>query len=217
MEKQTMHPNRYFLTLALLTPLMLFASWVSASEVDAHEHEHKQEHRQHGVHKHGVGKINIAQEDKEIYIELESPAANIVGFEHAPDSEADHEALEKALTQLKNGTDLFLLPDAAGCRLVNADITTPLQDHADDSSHREDGKHAGEQHAHEDSHEHEGETHSDITATWQFSCAQPEKLDQIMVILFEVFPKTEHLQVQYITGKQQGATKLSATQPVLRF
>jgi hypothetical protein len=208
-----MYPKKYSQTLALLSPLVLFAPWVSASEVDAHEHEHKQEHRQHAAHRHGVGKINIAQEDKEIYIELDCPAANIVGFEHAPESEADHDALEKALAQLKNGTGLFLLPDAAGCRLVDADITTPLQDHADDSSHHE----AGEHHADEDSHEHEGETHSDITATWRYSCANPEALDQVSVQLFEVFPMTERLQVQFISGKRQGAAELSASQRVLRF
>ena len=35
--------------------------------------------------------------------------------------------------------------------------------------------------------------------------------------LFEAFPMTERLAVQFITGKQQGAAELSASQSVLRF
>jgi len=175
-----------------------------------------EERRHHDAHEHGAGKLDIAREGTELHIGLDSPAANIVGFEHAPASAADHQALKKALARLKDGAGLFRLPDAAGCRLVDADITTPLQDH-DEPPHREAGEHAGEHHAHEDSHEHGGETHADITAAWHFSCAHPEKLDKVIVKLFEVFPMTERLQVQYITGKQQGAAVLSASQPAVRF
>jgi hypothetical protein len=119
--------KRNLLTLALLSPLVLFAPWISASEVDAHEHEHQQEHRQHAAHEHGVGKINIAQEGKEIHIELDSPAANIVGFEHIPKTELDRDSLTKALALLKNGTRLFLFPNAAECNLIDTDVATPLK------------------------------------------------------------------------------------------
>ena len=52
-----------------------------------------QEHRQHGSHQHGVGRLNLAQEDTEIRLELDSPAANIVGFEYAPSSEVKNTRL----------------------------------------------------------------------------------------------------------------------------
>ena len=220
-----MHTKENFLTLALLSPLLLFAPWVSASEVDAHEHEHKQEHRQHGAHEHGVGKINIAQEGKEIHIELDSPAANIVGFEHIPKTELDRDSLTKALALLKNGTRLFLFPDAAECNLVDTDVATPLKEHengeeahhAEDALQQDEREHTEGPHVHEEGYEHQGETHADITATWRFSCTHPEALDQVRVQLFEAFPMTERLQVQFITGKRQGAAELNASQPTLRF
>ena len=183
---------------------------------------HAGEPRQHGAHEHGVGKLDIAQEGSELHIELDSPAANIVGFEHAPNSEEDHETLERALARLKDGAALFALPGAAGCRLVSADAHTPLVDHKEGEAHHDDEHHEGhEPHAkheqrHEESHEHE-ETHSDITAAWRFSCAHPEALDEVSVQLFKAFPMTERLQVQFITGKHQGAAELSASQPAVRF
>ena len=78
------------------------------------------ERRQLGGHEHGIGKLDIAQEGAELYIELESPAVNITGFEPIPKTNEDHDTLEKALVRLKNGAGLFTLPEAAGCRLVGA-------------------------------------------------------------------------------------------------
>jgi hypothetical protein len=183
------------------------------------------EHRQYGAHEHGVGELDIAQEGAALQIELDSPAVNIVGFEHTPKTEVDHETLEKALARLEDGAGLFRFPDAAGCRLVDADIATPLQDdedgedehHAGDPARQEAREHAEEHHAHEHSHGHEDETHADINATWRFSCAHPEALDRVGVQLFDAFPMTERLRVQFITGKHQGVAELTAGQPVLRF
>ncbi len=217
--------KKNLLTLALLWPLVLIAPRVSASEVDAHEHEHRQDHRQHGKHEHGVGRINIAQEGTEIYIELDSPAANIVGFEHIPETELDRDSLAKALALLENGTRLFLFPDAAECNLIDTDVATPLKEHdiGEEAHHTEDAAqqnvrhHTKGHHVHKEAHKHQGETHADITATWRFSCTHPEALDQVRVQLFEAFPMTERLQVQFITGKRQGAAELNASQPTLRF
>ncbi len=172
------------------------------------------EHRQYGAHEHGLGKLDIAQEGAELLIELDSPAVNIVGFEHAPKSEQAHDTLEKALARLEDGAALFLFPDAAGCRLVDADIAKPLQNYEDVKKARQavgehradDPLHQGtKKYAQEDGHKPEGETHTDITAAYRFSCAYPEALDQVRIQSFESFPMTEQLQVQFITGKHRGA------------
>jgi len=180
------------------------------------------EHRHHGAHEHGVGKLDFAQEGTALHIELDGPAMNIVGFEHAPSSEEDRKTLESALARLKDGAALFAFPEAASCRLVSADAHTPLVDHKESNAHHEDEHHdEHEPHdkheqRHEDSHEHE-HTHSDITATWRFDCAHPDALDQVNVRVFEAFPRTVRLKVQFITDNHQGAAELSASQPDLQF
>ncbi len=210
--------------------LLLLTCTVSASSF-------AQEHRQHGTHEHGIGKLNLAQDGKEIHLELESPAANIVGFEHTPSTEADHEALQKAIATLKDCDRLFRFSRDAACRLADAHVETPLIDDGGEAhKHEEHGLHAAEhepreeqhqhpgeqhrsegQHAQAEGHEDRAETHADITAAYHFTCARPENLKQLDVRLFRAFPGTKRLEVQFITGSRQGAAELTASSPVLTF
>jgi len=210
------------LTASLLTPLALVATGAAAEE--KHDHDHDNDHRQHDAHVHGIAALNLALEGDEVHIELNSPAANIVGFEHAPSSEADHAALDKAVATLKKGDQLFRFNDEAGCRMEKATIESALLDdehgdhdekHADHHDHEEKDEHAHEEHEHE---EHEGEeTHSDIEAVYHFECSQPGKLTQLTVELFEAFPATEELKVQYVIESKQDAKELTAKDHVLKF
>ena len=60
------------------------------AEHDEHKHEeHKDEHEEHGSHEHGAAQLTIAVGDGELEIELETPAANVFGFEHKVTSEED--------------------------------------------------------------------------------------------------------------------------------
>lgn len=206
-----MRLKHFVLTTSLLAPLAFVAPGASAEE--KHEHDHDQEHRQHDAHVHGIAVLNLALEGEEVHIELDSPAANIVGFEHAPSSQADHAALDKAVDTLKNGDRLFRFNDEAGCRMEKADVTSALLDEEHAGKHSEDLDHE-EKGGHE---EHEGETHSDIEAVYHFECDQPGKLTQLSVELFEVFPATEELNVQYVIESKQGARELTAKDHVVKF
>jgi hypothetical protein len=43
-----------------------------------------EEYRQYGTHEHGLTQMNLALDEQNLHIEVISPAANIVGFEHQP-------------------------------------------------------------------------------------------------------------------------------------
>lgn len=210
-----MRPSQIVLTASLLAPLLLLAPGASAEEKHEHEHDQDDEHRQHGAHVHGIAALSLALEGQEVQIELDSPAANIVGFEHAPSSESDHAALDKAVATLKDGERLFRFNEDAGCRMETAKVTSALLDEGHEK-HEEHEEHAKE--GHEDAqHEHEGETHSDIEAAYHFECDQPGKLKQMTVELFEAFPGMEKIEVQYVIESKQGATELTATNHAVKF
>lgn len=214
-----MYPRQVVLTACLLAPLALTATEVTAGE--NHAHEHDDEHRQQGAHVHGIAALNLALEGQEVHLELDSPAANIVGFEHTPSSEADHAALDKAIGTLKDGDRLFRFNADAGCRLEEAAVTTALLDeehkgHADEHDHEKHDGHDHDEHDHE-AHEREGETHSDIEAAYHFECDRPGKLAQLTVELFAAFPGTEKLNVQYVTESKQGAVELTPADHVVKF
>jgi hypothetical protein len=206
--------NRMVLTASLLVPLALGAPGASADEKNEHDHEH----RQHGAHVHGIATLNLALEGEEVHVELDSPAANIVGFEYAPSSDADHAALDQAAATLKDGDRLFRFNPEAGCRMEKASVASSLLDeeHGEPKGDHDREKH--EEHGHnKDEHEQEGETHSDIEAAYHFECDQPAKLTRLTVELFEVFPRTEKLNVQYVIESKQGAAELRSAEHVVEF
>jgi hypothetical protein len=165
-----------------------------------------QEHREHGAHVHGVGRLNVAVEGNTLEIELDSPAMNLIGFEHEPHSKAEHAQRDNAIARLGRGEKLFVLPAAAACRLVSAEVT-------------EEGE--GHEHEAEAGHHHEegeaGIHHSDINGHYRFHCDNPAQLNAIDVRLFEQFPATHELEVQFIGPRGQGAAELTADEHRLPF
>ena len=194
--------------VSLLSPLVFVTPRAIAGET----YDHDQEHRQYEAHAHGVAALNLVLEGDEVYMELDSPAANIVGFEHEPSSEVEHAALSKAVAVL-SGDQLFRFNKEADCQMEKAMVKTAWNEEEHDD-HEEEGEHDREDHG---SQENEEEVHSDIEAEYHFECDQPDQLMRLTVELFEAFPATEKLNVQYIIRSKQGAKALTAKDHVVKF
>ncbi|WP_295883905.1 DUF2796 domain-containing protein [uncultured Thiohalocapsa sp.] len=176
----------------LLAALFAVVAPVSAGDDHDHGHEHDHaggdhDHRQHDAHVHGVAALNVAVDADTLLVELDTPAANIVGFEHPPRDEDERAAIAAARETMADGAALFVPNAGAECvqmaHQVSLDLGSP------------------EDHAHTD-----GEIHADAHGEWAFTCAKPAALRELDVRLFEVFPGKEKLRVQLITpGGQRGA------------
>ena len=59
------------------------------------------------AHEHGAALLTIVLEPSVIYLDFESPWMNLVGFEHAPATDADKQAVDEALEVLANPQNLF--------------------------------------------------------------------------------------------------------------
>ncbi|KAA0944555.1 DUF2796 domain-containing protein [Pseudomonas sp. ANT_H14] len=204
--------------LLLALPFTLLPLTIAqAADEHAHTQEHDHEHGSLGAHEHGVGRLNAVLDGQSLELELESPAMNLVGFEHLATTDADKAKVAAARKQLEQSLVLFSLPKGAGCVVSTQELNSPLfgdkpeADHDDDDdSHATDGKGAA---AHEHHHDH-----SEIHAHYQFTCATPTALKNLdLTQIFKTFPSTQKIQVQLIgPGGQQGveATAAAAT---LRF
>lgn len=189
---------------------LLFAFLANSLYADEKHDDHKHEdhahegHEQHGTHEHGVANLSIAVGDESVEIMLQSPAANIVGFEHAASSDEDKQKLADAKAKLEAGSDLFAINDAAGCELKSTTVVSALSGHAEEHAH----EHDGEKH---DEHEHkEGGVHSDMDATWVFTCAKPADVTEVSVKLFGAFPAGfEQINTEWITAEGASAQELS--------
>ena len=114
----------------------------------ADEHDHDHEHGSLGAHEHGVGRLNAVLDGQALELEFDSPAMNLVGFEHMATSAADKAKVAAARKQLENPLALFNLPKAAGCVISTQELNSPLfgdkpeADHDDDDDHDHDAKDA---------------------------------------------------------------------------
>lgn len=180
----------------------------------ADEHDHEHEHGSLGAHEHGVGRLNAVLDGQALELELDSPAMNLVGFEHLATSAADKAKVAAARKQLENPTTLFNLPKAAGCVVSTQELNSPLfgdkpeADH-DDDDHDDDAKDAAHAHHHD---------HSEIHAHYQFTCATPTALSNLdLTQVFKTFPATRKIQVQLIGPSGQQGVEATATAATLKF
>ncbi|MFH4465241.1 zinc uptake protein ZrgA [Vibrio diabolicus] len=170
------------------------------------------EYRQHGAHVHGHVEFNIAQDGKDLLVEITAPGADVVGFEHAPENEQQEQALKQAIATLEDSNTLFAINAQANCDIeeayVNHNLSTPHEDH-DHSEHDHDD-HANHDHeGHEHHEEHENGGHGEFSVQYRFSCDQVNQLSHIQTDWFNQFPTTESINVNIFTDTMQSAIKLS--------
>ncbi len=84
--------------------------------------------RHHDAHEHGVAHLNVAVEDADLYLEFISPAANIVGFEHSPRTDAQKATVKAAVDKLKEGEAMILRPSDAQSWLADCNVDTDIDD-----------------------------------------------------------------------------------------
>ena len=176
----------------------VFAGFVTCLAIAASA----QEHRQLGAHVHGHGRLNIAVEDKIMSMELEVPAADIVGFEHEPETPEQKAALEQAKAKLAAGLSLFTPASAAGCAQTSAKVMTEA-DHDEEETHDSHHVHEAEHH------------HSEFHADYAFECASPSQITSMTFDYFEVFPNAEALNVSLISAKGQASYEVARGRPNL--
>ncbi|MBB4866008.1 hypothetical protein HNP46_004909 [Pseudomonas nitritireducens] len=193
-----------------MRPLLLAVALLPLAAQAHDEHEHGSL----GKHEHGVAQLNVALDGKTLELEMDSPAMNFVGFEHAATSEADKATVATVQAQLKQPLQLLNLPASAQCSVQSVELSSPL---FGDAAKADDDDHDHE-HTDGDHDEHEGHHHADIDAHYQLTCAQPQDLASLdFAPLFKRFPATQKIQVQLIGPSGQQGAELTAANPTLKF
>jgi len=162
-----------------------------------------EEPRQVDAHEHGVGQLNIAFDGNQIAIELHAPGSDIVGFEYAAESSADRAAVDAAVAKLAVPLDLFVLPTAAECSVVQASAELESED-----AHEED--HDG----HDEEHEEES-GHTEFHAEYLLTCAKPNAASEITFTYFKTFPNALELEVQVVSDAGANAFEVERDNPKL--
>ncbi|MFA0159023.1 DUF2796 domain-containing protein [Vibrio sp. 10N.261.46.A3] len=124
-----------------------------------------EEFRSHDAHVHGQVEVNIAQDGQELLVEVTAPGADVVGFEHAPETAEQKKVFEQAIAQLNKPEELFSFNNA-NCTLKFKSVANTLEGDHDDHEghdHAEHGHddHEGHDHAEHDHDDHKGHDHAE--------------------------------------------------------
>ncbi len=77
--------------------------------------------REAGAHVHGHASLSAARDGDALVVEITAPAADIIGFEHLPETALEQAAAKRALTTLRGDGAAIRLDPRAGCALTEAD------------------------------------------------------------------------------------------------
>ncbi|MBX3607024.1 MAG: DUF2796 domain-containing protein [Piscinibacter sp.] len=138
------------------------------------------------AHEHGVARLDVAVDGRQVSIALETPLDNLLGFERAPRSAAEQRTAEAALARLRDAATLFRFDAAAACRSTAVAIeSAALKLGAAAAA-------AGD--------------HADLDASYEFTCERaPAQLEHG---LFAAFPRLQRLDVQAATAARQSGLAL---------
>lgn len=193
-----MLPFKAIRILLCMMMVLLYVSGVQAS-MDEHEHESL------AAHVHGQAVLTVVMEKNQLFMELETPAINVLGFEHKPNNKTQNQSFNRALDLFNQGKNLFVF-QGTQCQQVSVKVNAPKWHDESSEEH--------EEHAHEHEHEHEKEesenSHSEFLLSYVFNCSEIKNLTEIEVSLFELFSGFDMIKAEWIFLSGQGAVKLDA-------
>lgn len=160
------------------------------------------EHRELGPHEHGHGTLNLAIEGSSVKMELEVPGADIVGFEHAPSTADQKDAVDKAKQTLSQPLALFKVPADAKCTVKEATVKVQEEEH----EHGEEGE-----------KEAKGSTahHNEFFVEYALDCSAVDALTSLGFDFFKSFENAKILTVNVITSKGQSKFEVTPEKPMV--
>jgi hypothetical protein len=133
------------------------------------------------AHVHGHAQLGVAVDGGTLLVDLSAPLESLVGFEHAPRTSREHEAMAAMNARLKQGASLWRPNPEAECAVRSQDADV----------HREDGH-----------------GHADVTAHVTFDCAQPQALRHLDIEVWQAFKNMKSLSVSVALPRKQFTLRL---------
>ncbi len=152
------------------------------------------------THVHGQGQVSMAIDQNLLSMTLESPGADIIGFEHEARTAEEKAAVTKALKQLSDPMFVIQLPGSASCKVIQASSEVASEN-------------GGEGHA--DHEDHESEAHGSFIAEYQLACANIAVIDFITFVYFGHFRNAQSLMVVLIDKNGQHRHEINRDIPIL--
>ena len=149
---------------------------------DKHDHD-KHDHDKKGsldAHVHGLSIINVVQEKNKVLFDIEMPGFDTVGFEYKAKSQKDKDLVKNALNMLKNPVNLFSIPSAANCKMLN-NSSTILEE----------------------------KNHTEFRAKYEYNCLNITEFSSLTFNIFDSFKNSKDLELNVIGTKSTTKHKIN--------
>lgn len=167
-------------------------------------------------HVHGAATLALALDGQTISIELESPLYNLVGFEHEPETNQQHNDLRNAESMLSQPGKLLEFNPEAICSAatIGAVELLPSTEHAHNDNELNTDRHHETQKipSHVDSNNNEldhDHAHKDILLSYTFICQKTDQLRWIDTPIFESFRNLTEIDLVYLGSTKQLSARLT--------
>lgn len=138
------------------------------------------------AHVHGEAQLEVVVDGPLLQVQLHSPLASLLGFERAPRTAVEKQALRQLPARLGASERLFVTDAAAGCQAQPASVSLPA------SNARA--------------------AHAEVEVTFRWQCRQPAALRSLSTGLFAEFPSLHRLRLLWAGPTGQRAATLTAGQ-----
>ena len=146
--------------------------------------------REHDSHEHGHGVLNLVVDGQAIFVELLVPGVNVVGFEHAAQSNAERSKVDKAIKTFSRGAALFIFQPGENCSFKDAAVT--LNNASTGTGQTQAAM-----------------KHGELRGEYFFHCQDVAAIEELTVRVFDHIDADE-LEVQLVTPTQQTAFEIDA-------
>ena len=149
------------------------------------------------LHIHGQATGSLVITNSEAILEIKIPAISVLGFEHSPSSEDEHQRLANAISLLTND-DLVVFFQNQGWFKKKSSVTVSLIENSTDLYVNSEIIHNHDNHDHELHHEIIKETHAEIILKKHYKFQNPTMINALQTNLFKRLPDVHELNLALI-------------------
>jgi len=162
------------------------------------------------MHQHDLARLRISLEGNLLSLWLLAPLDGLVGFETAPRTARQRQAVKDLAARLHQPQTIFVSPAAAQCVPAHVALASEVIEPsllaaqapaeappATEPSRRRTGANTPSR------------GHADLDATISFRCGKPQSLSGLQVRMFDAFPALGRIDVDIVTPRGQSGARLS--------
>jgi hypothetical protein len=174
--------RRLYLQPTVVVPFQYFMGALLVLVVSAAWAQNKP-HAHHHAHAHGQGELELAIEKGRVQGTLRVPMESLLGFEHAPKTDAKRGQVAALRKLLENPNNIVAPPANAACQVIESVAESALF-----SGTVKGG-------------------HSELAYTFGWDCAKPDQLTSLGLPVFASYKRLKQLEVSLVVNGQQSAVR----------